>query len=58
MDEMRPRILTPPPGPNAKKIMERDRQVMSSSFVRWYPLVVESGKGMYIVDVDGNSSTW
>ena len=49
-------MLTPPPGPNAKKIMERDLKVISPSFVRWYPLVVESGNGMYVVDVDGNSS--
>lgn len=56
MEQTRPKMLTPPPGPNAKKIMERDRQVISPSFVRWYPLVVESGNGMYVIDVDGNSS--
>ena len=57
MDKPRPQIITPPPGPKAKKMMERDNQVISSSFTRWYPLVVESGKGMCVVDVDGNSST-
>jgi len=43
-----------PPGPKAKKIVERDAAVISPSFGRAYPLVIERGEGNIIVDVDGN----
>ena len=49
-----PKILVEPPGPKARELLERDKAVISPSYVRWYPLVVESGRGCIIRDVDGN----
>jgi 4-aminobutyrate aminotransferase len=49
-----PRLLTPLPGPRAKAIVERDRQVISSSYTRSYPLVAARGEGAIVEDVDGN----
>ncbi len=42
------------PGPNAKKIIERDRHVISPSYPRGYPFVMDHGKGTEVWDVDGN----
>ncbi|SHF53733.1 4-aminobutyrate aminotransferase [Desulfacinum infernum DSM 9756] len=50
----RPLIKTPPPGPKAKAHIERDTRVVSPSYTRDYPLVVERGRGLWIEDVDGN----
>jgi 4-aminobutyrate aminotransferase len=49
-----PQILTSLPGPRAKALIERDRNVMSPSYTRDYPLVVSRGEGAIIEDVDGN----
>jgi len=49
-----PKIVVRPPGPKAREIVERDSRVVSQSFVRFYPLVIESGKGALLHDVDGN----
>src|SRR5260370_10088553 len=49
-----PHIITPLPGPRAKAIIERDRNVLSPSYTREYPLVVDRGEGAVIEDVDGN----
>jgi 4-aminobutyrate aminotransferase len=49
-----PNILVKPPGPKAKAIVERDHAVISPSFGRAYPLVIKSGSGCIITDVDGN----
>jgi len=49
-----PKIVVSPPGPKAREIVERDDRVISHSFVRFYPLVIESGKGAVLRDVDGN----
>jgi 4-aminobutyrate aminotransferase len=49
-----PNLVTPLPGPNASAIIERDRAVMSPSYTRPYPLVVRSGEGAIVEDVDGN----
>jgi len=49
-----PKIVVRPPGPKAREIVERDARVISQSFVRFYPLVIESGKGAVLRDVDGN----
>ena len=35
-----PRITTPPPGPRARAIIERDGRVMSQNYRKDYPLVV------------------
>src|SRR5580700_9123273 len=49
-----PQILTSLPGPRAKAIMDRDNAVLSTSYTRCYPLVVNRGEGCIIEDVDGN----
>ena len=49
-----PSIKTPLPGPNAKAIIERDRKVVSQSYTRGYPLVIQRGSGAMVEDVDGN----
>ncbi|OGD44317.1 4-aminobutyrate aminotransferase [Candidatus Bathyarchaeota archaeon RBG_16_57_9] len=49
-----PKIKITPPGPKAKKVVERDAAVISPSFGRAYPLVIERGEGNIVVDVDGN----
>ncbi len=49
-----PKIVVTPPGPKARELAKRDERVISQSFVRWYPLAIQSGKGCVIRDVDGN----
>ena len=49
-----PHIITPPPGPNALRIIEQDSAFASPSYIKEYPLVVERGAGAMIEDVDGN----
>jgi len=51
---VKPRIVVTPPGPKARELLERDSNILSSSVVRWYPLVAESGAGCVVKDVDGN----
>ena len=49
-----PEILTGLPGPRARALIERDQRVISPSYTRAYPLVVERGEGAIVTDVDGN----
>jgi 4-aminobutyrate aminotransferase len=49
-----PDIKTPPPGPKAKAIIERDAAFVSPSYTRDYPLVIARGEGAMVEDVDGN----
>ncbi|MEK6577101.1 MAG: acetyl ornithine aminotransferase family protein, partial [Nitrospirota bacterium] len=49
-----PKVCSTPPGRNAKEWVERDKRVISQSYTRAYPLVVERGEGASIIDVDGN----
>jgi 4-aminobutyrate aminotransferase len=49
-----PKILVRPPGPKARELVKRDESLISPSYVRFYPLVVESGEGSIVRDVDGN----
>jgi 4-aminobutyrate aminotransferase len=49
-----PEIKVPPPGPKARALIERDRAVVSPSYTRGYPLVVERAWGAIVEDVDGN----
>ena len=49
-----PHIATSLPGPKASAIIERDSAVLSPSYTRCYPLVVERGQGAMVEDVDGN----
>lgn len=41
-------------GPLALDWVARDEKVISNSFTRYYPLVVESGRGARVTDTDGN----
>jgi 4-aminobutyrate aminotransferase len=50
----RPDIKTPLPGPKAAELIARDAKAMSPSFTRSYPFVMESGRGCWVTDVDGN----
>ncbi|MBI3608850.1 MAG: aminotransferase class III-fold pyridoxal phosphate-dependent enzyme [Nitrospirae bacterium] len=47
---------TPPsrPGPNARAWVERDAKVVSHSYTRTYPLVVQRAYGLIVEDVDGH----
>src|SRR6201985_2398677 len=49
-----PKLKTPLPGPEAKRIVEADDQLLSPSYTRSYPLVAKRGRGVMIEDVDGN----
>ncbi len=49
-----PKIVVTPPGPKAKAILERDAAIISPSYGRAFPLVIQSGEGCIITDVDGN----
>lgn len=49
-----PKIVVTPPGPKARGLVKKDSDLISSSYVRFYPLVVDSGKGCIVRDVDGN----
>jgi 4-aminobutyrate aminotransferase len=49
-----PHLVTPLPGPNAKKLIARDAQFVSPSYTRGYPMVAKSGRGAMVEDVDGN----
>jgi len=49
-----PIIKTPLPGPRAKAVIDRDKAVVSPSYTRGYPLVMERGYGAMVEDVDGN----
>ncbi len=49
-----PRIIARPPGPKARELVKKDEALISPSYVRFYPLAIESGKGCIVKDVDGN----
>lgn len=42
------------PGPKARALVERDQAVISPSYPRDYPFVMDYGKGAWLWDVDGN----
>jgi len=42
------------PGPFAQELVERDQDVISPSYPRGYPFVMDHGKGVEVWDVDGN----
>lgn len=42
------------PGPKARAIIERDQKVISPSYARAYPFVIDHGRGCDVWDVDGN----
>ena len=47
-------MVVTPPGPKARELVKKDEKLISPSYGRFYPLVVESGKGCIVKDVDGN----
>src|SRR3970282_2794 len=49
-----PEIKTALPGPKAKALIERDAKYVSPSYTRDYPLVIASGEGAVVEDIDGN----
>ena len=42
------------PGPKALALIERDKKVVSTSYPRGYPFVMDHGTGVEVWDVDGN----
>ena len=42
------------PGPMAREIINRDQAVISPSYPRGYPFVIDHGRGTEVWDVDGN----
>jgi len=54
METKLPHISTPLPGPEARKILALDKQYVSPSYTRDYPLVAKHGQGAIVEDVDGN----
>jgi 4-aminobutyrate aminotransferase len=42
------------PGPKARAMIERDQEVISPSYPRGYPFVMDYGRGCEVWDVDGN----
>ena len=49
-----PKLVTPLPGPNARRIVEADDRLISPSYTRSYPMVARRGRGVRVEDVDGN----
>ena len=54
IDTKFPRLVTPLPGPKAKKVLQLDADYISPSYTRTYPLVAKTGRGAMVEDVDGN----
>lgn len=55
MDTKLPQIKTELPGPEAQKILALDKQYISPSYTRDYPLVAKRGQGALVEDADGNT---
>ncbi len=53
-DKPRQRIIGKLPGPKAQALLARDAQVVSPSYPRDYPFVMDYGRGAEVWDVDGN----
>ena len=49
-----PHIATPPPGPGARAIVDRDREWTAHCYIKEYPLAIARGEGVMVEDVDGN----
>ena len=49
-----PKIVVSPPGPKARALVRKDELFVSPSYLRYYPLVVESANDCIVKDVDGN----
>lgn len=49
-----PEIKTALPGPKVSAIIEKDKQYISPSYTRGYPMCIDHGRGAMVVDPDGN----
>ena len=49
-----PELVCKIPGPKASKLVARDKKVMSPSYTRDYPLVIDKAIGSVVTDPDGN----
>jgi len=49
-----PKIVARPPGPKARELVKKDETFISPSYVRFYPLAIDSAEGCIVKDVDGN----
>lgn len=49
-----PLIKTELPGPEARKVLEKDQKFVSQSYTRVYPFVIKRGRGVWVEDVDSN----
>ena len=49
-----PNIVVRPPGSKARALVKKDSEIISPSYTRYYPLVVDSGDNCIVKDVDGN----
>lgn len=47
-------LKTTLPGPKAAELIQRDQAVISPSYPRGYPFVMDHGRGVEVWDVDGN----
>jgi len=47
-------LKTTLPGPKANELIQRDQAVISPSYPRGYPFVMDHGRGVEVWDVDGN----
>ncbi len=54
LEDRIPSILTELPGPEARKVLEKDQRFVSQSYTRVYPLVVKRARGAVVEDVDSN----
>src|SRR5271166_2216369 len=54
MTSATPALHTKVPGPNARRIVDADKLIISPSYTRSYPLVAKRGRGVVIEDADGN----
>jgi 4-aminobutyrate aminotransferase len=54
MNDKTPFIMTELPGPEAKKVLDKDQKFVSQSYTRVYPLVVKRAQGAVVEDVDSN----
>lgn len=54
VDQSKPRIVVSPPGPRARRLIERDEEALSPSLTRTAPLVGVETEGMWVKDIDGN----
>ncbi|MGO8807386.1 MAG: acetyl ornithine aminotransferase family protein [Candidatus Bathyarchaeia archaeon] len=49
-----PKIVVSPPGPKARELVQKDEEFVSPSYLRYYPLCIDSADDCIVKDVDGN----